>query len=342
MAHGALRLRATRASPPGLVPSDDTRRAIFAAAIQQAEDLFAAAGAIGPFGRPIPLYYAMSQAGRAMVAAWSGTPEPPPFHGLTQDRETDDWRTRGIQHFRVRPQARQPGEFGVVASTMGLPGLTGSVELGALWSALPGDLPYDDDWPLALPVWPEVYVPGGAVLHIGAAHRGFVFLREQAPDDDVTAITTLLGRYPGAARAEVEAPDGRVQRHPTPWGMGPSVKWPAPPAIQDSGDSASPELLQSYVTSRVPEYRHRKEHWLVPIVGEGSDEMPPLLLWWVLIFGLSLLARYEPAAWRSALDPDRSQLAVPLEQLLDTALEVTPGLLYEAITHESSLLPPRL
>jgi hypothetical protein len=55
-------------------------------------------------------------------------------------------------------------------------------------------------------------------------------------------------------------------------------------------------------------------------------------MWWVLLHGLSLLARYEPAAWRSALDLDNSSIADPLIDLLDSALQIVPDLLYEAVT----------
>jgi hypothetical protein len=96
------------------------------------------------------------------------------------------------------------------------------------------------------------------------------------------------------------------------------------------------------VPNLVPEYRYRREHWLIPSLGESRDELPPLLMWWALIFGLSLLVRYEPVAWHEALDPDQSQLAVLLEQLLDVPIEVIPDLLYEALTRESALLPARI
>lgn len=62
---------------------------------------------------------------------------------------------------------------------------------------------------------------------------------------------------------------------------------------------------------------------------------------WGLLFGLSLLARYEPVAWQKALDPDGSPLAVELEELLDEALEVMPELLAEAITGQPDLRPAR-
>jgi hypothetical protein len=54
----------------------------------------------------------------------------------------------------------------------------------------------------------------------------------------------------------------------------------------------------------------------------------------VLLHGLSLLARYEPAAWRAALDPDTSPIADPLTELLDQALEIVPGLLYDTVTFD--------
>jgi len=120
------------------------------------------------------------------------------------------------------------------------------------------------------------------------------------------------------------------------------VRWPAP-SIQLPAEGPPPsEYIASLVHARVPQYRYRREHWLVPVVGEADDELPPLLLWWVLLFGLSVLARYEPAAWRAALDPDTSPLAVPLEELLDEAMVATPALLSEALTGEPELLPARV
>lgn len=78
--------------------------------------------------------------------------------------------------------------------------------------------------------------------------------------------------------------------------------------------------------------REEDERWLVPPVGEEAGLMPPVLLWWVLLLGLSLLARYEPAAWQAALDLDISPAADPLTQLLDDALTAVPALLFDAAT----------
>jgi hypothetical protein len=100
--------------------------------------------------------------------------------------------------------------------------------------------------------------------------------------------------------------------------------------------------MASHVRSRVPQYKYEREHWLMPTVGDCEDELQPILLWWVLLFGFSLLARYEPVSWQTALDPDRSSLAFPLERLLDEALDVMPELLYGALLHQPALLPPRV
>jgi hypothetical protein len=341
MPRATTRLRATRANPPGLAARDDDRRAVFAAALQQAEDLYDASAAVGPFARPLPLFYAVSQAGRAIAAARTPSDWRVSGHGLAEDRSTSAWRRGDLKRFRVKPQSG-PGVFGSVAQALGLPGLTGSVELGALWSALPVETVVDDEWPVALPVWPQMYAQERSlVLHIAAGHRGHVHLREQASNNDAAAIDALLANYPAAQGAFVEVVQTIIQAEQTPWGIGVPVRWPAP-QIELSPEGPPPdEWLASQVQVRVPQYKHMREHWLLPYVGDGRDELPALLIWWVLLFALSLLARYEPAAWRAALDPDQSGLAVPLEHLLEEALTITPYLLYEVLTGESALLQLR-
>ncbi len=104
--------------------------------------------------------------------------------------------------------------------------------------------------------------------------------------------------------------------------------------MQEQGGPSSGGLSGLYVHDRAPEYRSGEEHWLIPRVGDGSDCLSPVLLWWILLFGLSLLARYEPAAWRAALNLDQSPVADPLTQLLDDALVIVPDLLFDAATQD--------
>jgi hypothetical protein len=303
--------------------------------------LFEAAAAVGSVARPLPLFYAVSQAGRAVAAARAQADWEQSGHGLTQDRTTRAWSSGDIKRFRVKPQTR-PGVFGAVAQALGVSRLTKGVELGALWSALPVATPVDDNWLVALPVWPQLYIQeSGFALHIGAPHRGYVYLRDQAPSDDVDEINALLANYPAAEGAHLEVAQGIVQSSQTPWGVSVPVRWPAPNVSFPPEGPPPQEWLASQVHVRVPQYRYERQHWLLPYVGDGRDALPPLMIWWALLFALSLLARYEPAAWRAALDPDQSLFAVPLEHLLDEALETVPALLCEAITGEPVLLPQR-
>src|SRR6266446_6893940 len=151
----ARRLRATRACPPGMASREGPRRETYGAALQQFDDLIAAAAAIGPVSRPLPLYYAVLQAGKAIAAAWTpGDDWSAGGHGLTEDNRAE-WQ-HDILRFRVKPSVTKkwgPGVFGAVAAKLGPATLTDSVELGALWSALPeaNPPPESGPWPPALP-----------------------------------------------------------------------------------------------------------------------------------------------------------------------------------------------
>jgi hypothetical protein len=58
----------------------------------------------------------------------------------------------------------------------------------------------------------------------------------------------------------------------------------------------------------------------------SGDTLPPILLWWCLLQALSSLARYHPAEWTAALNPDRSRWAVSIEKALRIGLDVVPRL----------------
>ena len=326
------RLRATRASPPGLASSYGDRRETYGAALQQFDDLINAASAIGPVSRPLPLYYAVHQAGKAIAAAWADREWHATGHGLVQDYEEPDRWHDDILRFRVKPQRRRPGVFGIVAATLGSARLTGKVELGALWSALPGASPPagPDSWPLALPVYTLSHDDEGAPSWVA------VCLRRPAPDN-AEAVNRLLATYPGAAGVRATTYQGNLQFSPTPWGPGVGAMWPEADIQERLVESPLEKFSGLQPHNRVPGARSGEERWLIPVVGDGSDSLPAVLLWWILLFGLSLLARYEPAAWRAALDLDRSPVADPLRQLLDDALVTAPALLFEAAAQDRDI-----
>src|SRR5438067_921789 len=64
-------IRSLRSSPPGLAADKGRRRReVFQSALQQAEELWEAARVVGYASRPLPLFYSLSQATRAICAAW--------------------------------------------------------------------------------------------------------------------------------------------------------------------------------------------------------------------------------------------------------------------------------
>src|SRR5713226_9643505 len=79
------RLRRLRVSPPVLAGPDvdEARTRVFQAAMTQAEELWEAASAVGAASQPLPLFYCLSQAGRAICAAWSRDNWRPTTHGIS-------------------------------------------------------------------------------------------------------------------------------------------------------------------------------------------------------------------------------------------------------------------
>lgn len=320
-------LRATRAAPPGRAAADGDRRAVYNAALQQFEELLAAARAVGPASRPLPLFYALSQAGRAIVAAGGDVPSII-AHGLSE------YRYRGREHppaeFLHRRIKRTPDKlgrdaFGAVARASGSGELTGSVELGAVWAATPNThrLPegtWLPSWRRALDVSVEPRrAEDGGDIHVLLMSMGGnpLLTADEVLADASTRYPTLAPGTRVAARRSKSLPPG---------------EW-----IADAWwnpDEASLEAVAPLVEMTTG------GHQIIPLLPDQAEQLSPLMLWWVLLFGLSIFARYEPGLWGRALDVSRDVHAVPLEALLDKALDLMPRLVYEPLLAlETSKLP---
>jgi YaaC-like Protein len=130
------RIRRLRANPPLLAGRevDEARRRVFQAALTQAEELWEAASAVSAASRPLPLYYCLNQAGRAICAAWTTDgPWEPTGHGLTSRRQVAE-ADLGVPSFAVQVSGDPAkGMFSMVAAATDSTVFEGSTTVAALW-----------------------------------------------------------------------------------------------------------------------------------------------------------------------------------------------------------------
>jgi YaaC-like protein len=307
--HDRLRIRALRATPPALASAYPERREVFCAALGQFDELLTAAAAVGPASSPLPLYYALNQAGRAITAArqMADRPWKPRWHGLT----IGDPEAGSLQQTPIGPQRHEDSSFRLLAEAIGADGLTQQTHLANVWAAIP-NLPRPGlgaGCPRALPL---------EVVHSTPESAALRRLEGLAP---TARAGEVLGRhiqetYPRAA-------DGlhinSVVPEAAPFeGSRAVISWRHPAGTRPGFYGASSGYLAGY--------------YLIPGVNKAGDVLEPILLWWCLLHALSSLARYHSAEWTAALNPDSSQWAVPVEQVLSMALEIVPRLVLNALS----------
>lgn len=305
-----MRIRELRSRPPGRATTDE-RRAVFGAALGQFDDLLTAAAAIGPAARPLPLYYALNQAGRAIIAARQ-SPEgawKPRSHGLSIGEPVGG----RLQGTTISPhEPKRDGAFTMLAQSLGAEVPSANMTLSRVWAAIPGlarpGLGAGCPRPL-LVEWPALSVAD----HVSA--RGLDAIGTGPAAVDVVR-RLIVDTYPSAA-------DGLEVLH-----VGPEPQAPTPAAFANLKWERSDGRLW-YQASTMP---YLGNHYLVPAVaGTDGDIREPILLWWCLLQALSSLARYHSAEWTAALQPDSSPWCVAIEQTLEMALEVVPRLVYTAL-----------
>jgi hypothetical protein len=318
-----FRVRALRATPPGRASHDPERRRVFASALGQFDELLDAAAAAGAASRPLPLYYAVSQATTAIAAALS---EPgriwlPGSHGLTVGEP--DPRFLGSTSIRSQPRRRK-GEidtsdsFSILCDAINEPGLTRPTSISAVWAALPE---LDQN-------------PG-----LGAGHPRALAL-EFDPHSPHAVFGTLTIEGVPVSEGGLKQVRGLLKDHYPAYHEGLTVQ-----GIQHGsrGNDAQVEIFWTSSDGIHRDLRlHATEylggHWLLPSVN-ARNTLSPLLLWWCLLYALSDLARYHPAEWTAALDPVSARDAVSIEKALSTALSVIPRLVLKTLVPAAYLTP---
>lgn len=304
-------VRSTRATPPGRAGDDPERRAIYTSSLEQFEQLLRASEVVGPAARPLPLFYALSQAGRAIVAAFADQPRVD-GHGLQEDRRNPP--PADLLHRRVKRDPKKHGRdaFGAVSRAIGSPELETAIELGAAWAALPGTYRLPPvSW---LPAWRTTLEVFDETAYQASPGETRVQVLSMSGNPHFGEVDTLVGRYPSLpADTKVALKPGSEKLGPGNWIA--VLTW-----------SADHDLNR--IASRNDD---GSGHVLLPSLAEQQERPAPLMLWWLLLFGLSVFARYHPERWAEALAVDTSEHAVPLEGLLDGALETVPKLVRDIL-----------
>lgn len=326
-------IRALRANPPGAggLPN---RKPTFSAALEQCEQLFLAAATVGYAARPLPLFYALSQAGRAMVAAFE----------LSEDR----WQLKGHgissvaldsgRLWDVEQQDQRSGSFVRVAEVLHSPSLPERTRLGDLWATLPGlagRLPTGAYRARVLRVEREVLIGpetfGGPNVYATSVQLSSAWLYGVDPDiefsdDPKEKLREHLTRYPSLAGFEVElAEDRPIKFHPAAVAgeLGVRLTWLADGMLEEHRAERISRMCQLAVDG---------SQWVAPAVAGNQQPLHPLIAWWAVLHALSMLARYEPAAWDRHRDIDASPDAAAVESLLDQALVEVPELILHILT----------
>jgi hypothetical protein len=302
------------------------RRTSATAALQQFEELMRAAEVVGPAARPLPLFYALSQAGRAIAAvhvqdrSWELQ-----GHGLEMP---GDPGSVALLDRKIKPKKTARDSFHRVAKTTGSGAITTAVSLSDLWSSLPYDMPATN-----LP-GPLAFTPSDYGWADRSSVQGVLEGLPEAAVSSLDALRAFLAAYPALHDWEPVweqvAPGRPVPLWPvTDFGKAVRLRW----AINGSSQREWSARLDEIA----PQYLRRDVRWARPAIGENQDVLSPLMAWWALLYGLSMVARYEPAAWTEALDIDASPIAASLESLLENALTDVPQLVLNELQDQPHL-----
>ncbi|WP_438818952.1 YaaC family protein [Streptomyces hilarionis] len=325
-------LRGLRTGVAGPVRATAERRAVFVAALEQAQQFTEAAETAGPATRPVQIFYALSQFGRAIAAA----------SGLLGQ---DGWRLKGhgigtrnldaslgLASVEVVPTAK--GSFPAVARAIGAEPLEAQnpLTLGELWPLVPEAQTVPLQGASGLPAMH--FSPGGLIhrsdemwcrLSLYPVPRE-VRARSEA---DPKAVDAFLSCYP-SLKGWSHTPDApnSVLWHNRGNGSAEELEVFLPSALTIPADADAGRLE---ALKRSTLYRGPSDAYAFPALGSMSRPVHPLLAWWAVLFGLSILARYEPASWAEIIDIDGSSAANAVEHLLDQAIVVVPHMALIAI-----------
>ncbi len=138
--------------PPGYAGENPERRGVF-------DELISSAESVGPATRPLPLFYALSQAGRAIAAAHAAGAWRLRAHGLSATELSHPLLEMPIMSDPLQDSGPDVADSpSALAAATGSDMFTGSVSIGELWASLPE---LCDLLPEEPPIRPLLLVPEG-------------------------------------------------------------------------------------------------------------------------------------------------------------------------------------
>ena len=330
-------LRGLRSNPPGAAAASKDRARTFQTALEQAQQLMEAAEAAGYATRPIQLFYALSQAGRAIAAVSTRLPTamqvPDKANVGTMTTVAVDWKLKGHGITAPGTNVKRVGQIVVQADWTGLlPGVAMALGLPCL---VPGEkIKLGELWPL---IW-ETRGPGGQIVDesgFAALHLvGGVYVG--AYSKSAGNFSAKLGGIPDLVRTRIGVDQAELRtfldRYPSLAGW---VHRPfQPTAPLDWEHDGSLALSWNHPDTLHAQGVGYREHDLLalPTVGRMSAPLDPFIAWWAVLFALSMMARYEPSYWTGMIRIDSSKDANAIENLLDQALDAVPHLVLLAIS----------
>ena len=307
--------------------------------MEQAEQFFSAAQAVGPPTKPVLLFYGLSQAARSIAAA-SVTAQQSEWrlgggHGITVGA-MQGVSSSGLASLTLRDTGK--GSFTALAALLGVASLPTETRIGDLWSLIPH-----------LDLAPLKGVGRGSPLAV--TREDNMIMRNQRTRIRVAPIPGDLvdtglpegpatGDLAGVIQAQREAVTAYLNEYPTLLGwsfampdgnpigaMRVSVNAFDVPLILSSSSSAQEEVDD--IAERT--FNYQGVTYAFPRTSGSSLAAHPLLLWYAVLFGLSMLSRYEPKAWAKLIAIDSSEDASPIEAALDEAMRTLPQVILQTI-----------
>lgn len=316
-------IRTIRAEPQESIDrvlrSDTARRREFQMALEQAQQQFAAAERIGYESRPLNLFYGLSQAGRAIAAGsralgqGTGRQWQANGHGLKFDVGVP----HGIRTTAVRQDGVTRDLFSRVSIAIGSPLDFNAVDFGAAMNQLLDyTMVFQAHEGYARPLTDvRIYNVPSFPLDVEMLIPGLTSGRNTTPGE----VRALLAPYPALDGLDLAVDDvGNVR-----WSHNEGRCF----LVVESIDGLKTRDGSGFHELQGTE-NYRRSAVLLPRAGDSEGSLRPLMTWWVVLYALSMLARYAPSKWAEILSLSDSRIASRIEFLLDSALDAVPDLLW--------------